>query len=154
MKMRFGEFKGKLVDDVPIKYLVWMLSRDNLRFKYWPEMKEALRILRTRGFDNILADLRVDTPPPVRRLTTEEVDKRKVEKAEKLRQLEQRRAEEKERRRAERRAARMKEEMEMQAAFIRSRRGEPPPTVIVDASLYVAQARQQLVDQNDVSDLI
>ncbi len=63
-------------------------------------------------------------------------------------------ADDREARRAERRAARMKEEIEMQAALIRTRRGEPPPGTIIDASYYAWQARPKPADLNDVSDLL
>lgn len=151
MKMPMGQFKGQPIEAMTTQYLCWLVTQDNIRFKYWPAVKEALRLLRTRDLDAILADLRVDTPPPDRRQTPEQIEKRKTEKAEKLRALEQRRAEEKERRRAERRAARMKEEMAMQAAFIRARQGKAPPGTIIDASYY---PREKPADPNDVSDLL
>lgn len=154
MKMPMGQFKGQPIEAMTTQYLCWLVTQDNIRFKYWPAVKEALRLLRTRDLDAILADLRVDTPPPDRRPTPEQIEKRKTEKAEKLRELEKRRAEERERRRAERRAARMKEEIEMQAALIRTRRGEPLPGTIIDASYYARQARPKPADPNDVSDLL
>lgn len=151
MRMRFGEFKGKPVAEVPIKYLVWMLSMDSMRFKYWPECKEALGIIRARGLDNILAELRVDTPPPSRKPTPEQIAQRQAEKAEKLRQLEQRRAEERARRKAANRAARVQAEMEMDAALLRRRRGETAPGGIIDASQFVTRPRQTA---EDISDLL
>lgn len=154
MKMPMGKFKGQPVEAMATQYLAWLLTQDNIRFKYWPAIKEALRVLRARDLDTALAELRVDAPPPDRRPTPEQIEKRKAEKAEKLRALEQRRAEERERRRAERRAARMKQEMERQAAFVRARRDLAPPGVLMDASYYVRQARFATTNPNDVSDLL
>lgn len=154
MKMPLGKFKGQPVEAMTTQYLCWLVTQDNIRFKHWPLIKEALRVLRSRDFDGILGELNVATPPPDRRPTPEQIEKRKAEKAEKLRELEKRRDEERERRRAERRAARMKEEIEMQAALIRTRRGEPPPGTIIDASYYARQARPKPADPNDVSDLL
>lgn len=155
MKMPLGKFKGQPVDAMTTQYLCWLVTQDNIRFKHWPLIKEALRVLRTRGLDHILADLQVAAPPPSRKPTPEQLAQRGAEKAEKLRQLEQRRADERERRRAEYQARRAKEEMELRVALIRTRQGEPPPGVVIDASYYVRQARQKkLTDPNDVSDLI
>lgn len=154
MKMPLGKFKGQPVEAMTTQYLCWLVTQDNIRFKHWPLIKEALRVLRSRDFDGILGELNVATQPPDRRPTPEQIEKRKAEKAKKLGELEKRRAEERERRRAERRAARMKEEIEMQAALIRTRRGEPPPGTIIDASYYARQARPKPADPNDVSDLL
>lgn len=150
MKMPIGKFKGQSVEAMTTQYLCWLVTQDNIRFKQWPLIKEALRVLRSRDFDGILGELKTTGLPPDRRPTPE---KRKAEKAEKLRELEQRRAEEKAQRQAERRAARIKEELAMSAAFLRARQGEPPG--VLDASYYVRQARQQKpADPNDVSDLL
>ncbi len=154
MKMPMGRFKGQPIEAMSTQYLAWLVTQDNIRFKYWPAVKEALRVLRTRDLDAILADLRVDTPPPDRRPTPEQIEKRKAEKAEKLRELEKRRAEERERRRAERRAARERAELEMHAALLRRRLGKPEPGTIIDASYYARQARPKPADPNDVSDLL
>lgn len=151
--MTVGRFKGQPVDSLPSQYLAWLVTRDHIRFKHWPLVKEALRVLRSRDLDAILNELKVEKLGD-HRPTPEQIAKREVEKAEKLQALEVRRAEEKARRRAERRAARMKEELEMQAAFIRTRRGEPPPGTIIDASYYARQARQKADDPDDISDLI
>lgn len=152
MKMPIGKFKGQPVESMTTQYLCWLVTQDNIRFKHWPLIKEALRVLRSRDFDGILGELNITTRPPDRHPTPAQIEKRKAEKAEKLRELEQRRAEEKERRRAERRATRMKEEIEMQAAFIRARQGKPPAGM-PDASYYVRQT-QKPADPNDVSDLL
>lgn len=159
MKMPMGVYEGRAVESLPTKYLAWLVTQDAIRFKRWPLAKEALRVLRDRfqDLETLEADLKVENAPPEYWKTAkgrEQIEKRKAEKAEKLRALEQRRAEERERRRAERRAARIKAELEMQAAFVRSRRGEPPPDTIIDASYYARQARQKPADPNDVSDLL
>ncbi len=151
MKMPMGQFKGQPIEAMSTQYLAWLVTQDNIRFKYWPAVKEALRVLRTRDLDAILADLRVDTPPPDRRPTPEQIEKRKAEKAEKLRELEKRRAEERERRRAERRAARERAELEMHAALLRRRLGKPEPGVVIDASQFVPKPRQPA---DDISDLL
>lgn len=156
MKMPMGKFKGQPVVDMSTTYLVWLVSNDHIRFKRWPLIQEALRILRGR-FDNldaIVAELKVESPPPAYWKTPEQIEQRNAEKAEKLRQLEAQRAEEKRKRREEFRARR---EMASAAAFLQQRLGkpsEPPPGVIVDASYYVAKARQKPADPNDVSDLL
>lgn len=156
MRMPMGKFKGQPVEAMTTQYLAWLVTQDNIRFKYWSLVREALRILRGRfeSMDDLMAEMQVSAAPQDRRPTPEQVENRKAEKAEKLRQLEARRSEEKARRRAERRAAREAEEMAMSAAFIRSRRGEPLPGQILDASHYVRLARQQQTDPNDISDLL
>lgn len=142
--------------DMSTTYLVWLVSNDHIRFKRWPLIQEALRILRGR-FDNldaVVAELKVESQPPAFWKTSEHIEQRKLEKAEKLRQLEARRAEEKRKRREEFRARR---EMQSHAAFIRQRLGkprEPSPEVLVDASEFVRQAKRNQTDPNDVSDLL
>lgn len=130
-----------------------MVTRDNLRFKYWHQIKEVLRVLRTRDLAAILDDLRVDTPPPSHKPTKADYAKTATERARKLRELEERRVVEREQRKAKYQAARQKEEIEMQAAQLRRRLGKPEPGVIIDASLFVTRTRQP-VDPNDVSDLL
>ena len=151
MKMPLGKFKGQPVEAMTTQYLCWLVTQDNIRFKHWPLIKEALRVLRSRDFDGILGELNVATPPPDRRPTPEQIEKRKAEKAEKLRELEKRRAEEREHRRAERRAAREQAELEMHAALLRRRLGKPEPGVIIDASQFVPRTRQPA---DDISDLL
>jgi len=156
MKMPMGKFKGQPVADMSTTYLVWLVSNDHIRFKRWPLIQEALRILRGR-FDNldaIVAELKVESPPPAYWKTPEQIAQREAEKAEKLRLVEERRAEEKRKRREEFRARR---EMQSHAAFLRQRLGkpsEPAAGVVIDASYYVAKARQEQADPNDVSDLL
>lgn len=156
MKMPMGKFKGQPVADMTTTYLVWLVSNDHIRFKRWPLIQEALRVLRGR-FDNldaIVAELKVESPPPAYWKTPEQIEQRNAEKAEKLRQLEERRAEEKRKRREEYRARR---DMGNAAAFLQERlgkRSEPAASVLIDASYYVAKARQEQADPNDVSDLL
>jgi hypothetical protein len=156
MKMPMGKFKGQPIEAMTTQYLAWLVTQDNIRFKYWPAVKEALRVLRSRfeRMDDLMAELQVNAPPQDRRPTPEQIEKRKVEKAEKLRQLEQRRAEERERLRAERLATRMREEIEMQAAIIHAWKNGAPPGVVIDASYYARRSIPSQVDPNDISDLL
>ena len=49
MKTPVGKFKGQAVDSLPSQYLAWLVTRDHIRFKHWPLIKEALRVLRSRA---------------------------------------------------------------------------------------------------------
>ena len=144
MKMPIGIYKGQDVAALPTKYLAWLVSQDAIRFKRWPLMKEALRVLRKRfeSFEALEAELKVDTPPPEYWKTAKRTDQKKAEQAEKLRALEKRRAEE-----------------------VGRPRFQVIPGTITDASYYARQARVQALqaelaarqkpaDPNDVSDLI
>ncbi|NMF99556.1 hypothetical protein GPA27_19445 [Aromatoleum toluolicum] len=163
MLMPMGKFKGQPVEAMTTAYLHWLVCNDAIRFKRWPLVEEALRILRSRfeDFDALLAGLKVDRPPPRRWDTPERTEQRAKEKAEKLHQLEERRAEERKRRREERSAQRILMQMQAQAEVIRQRReaslppsSEPPPGVWRDASYFVRQSREAAVDPNDASDLV
>ena len=144
MKMPIGCYKGQDVAALPTKYLAWLISQDAIRFKRWPLMKEALRVLRKRfeSFEALEAELQVDTPPPEYWKTAKRAGQKKAEQAEKLRALEERRATEHQQRRA----------------TIPGETLTPPteaPAGVLDASYYVRQARQQKpADPNDVSDLL
>lgn len=146
MKMPIGCYKGQDVAALPTKYLAWLVSQDAIRFKRWPLMKEALRVLRKRfeSFEALEAELKVDTPPPEYWKTAKRAGQKKAEQAEKLRALEERRAAEHQQRR--------------QAIKARRESLVPPaetPAGVLDASYYVRQARQQKpADPNDVSDLL
>ncbi|MHB1430180.1 MAG: hypothetical protein ACYC5U_11740 [Rhodocyclaceae bacterium] len=146
MKMPIGCYKGQDVGALPTKYLAWLVSQDAIRFKRWPLVKEALRVLRKRfeSVETLEAELQVDTPPPEYWKTAKRAGQKKAEQAEKLRALEERRATEHQQRR--------------QAIKARRETQAPPaeaPAGVLDASYYVRQARQQKpADPNDVSDLL
>ena len=147
MKMPIGCYKGQDVAALPTKYLAWLVSQDAIRFKRWPLMKEALRVLRKRfeSFEALEAELQVDTPPPEYWKTGKRSDQKKAEQAEKLRTLEKRRAAEQQQRRQANQARRVVLEVPPTEA----------PAGVLDASYYVRQARQQKpADPNDVSDLL
>lgn len=159
MKMPMGKFKGQPVEAMTTQYLVWLVTRDNIRFKYWALVKEALSILRSRDLGAMLDELKVDSLPDNRK-TPEQIAERQKEKAEKLRQLEERRTAERLRRREEWRAQRDRADMQHMAEKLRQRIAQnraastaPPTGVIVDASHFVQQARQRPIN-TDVSDLI
>lgn len=108
MKMPFGSHKGDNIETLSTAYIAWLLSQDAIRFKYPAVMKALCTVLRARftDFDEIVAELQVDTPPPERWKTKQHAAQRKAERAEKLRELErrrERRAEDLARRFAERR---------------------------------------------------
>lgn len=146
MKMPIGCYKGQDVAVLPTKYLAWLISQDAIRFKRWPLVKEAMRVLRVRfdSFDVLVAELQVDAPPPEYWKTAKRAGQKKAEQAEKLHALEERRA----------------AEHQQSRQAIKARRETPAPPVeapagVLDASYYVRQARQQKpADPNDVSDLL
>ncbi|HNQ56823.1 MAG TPA: DUF3820 family protein [Candidatus Desulfobacillus denitrificans] len=147
MKMPIGCYKGQDVAALPTKYLAWLISQDAIRFKRWPLVKEAMRVLRARfdSFEVLVAELQVDTPPPEYWKTAKRAGQKKAEQAEKLRALEERRAEEHQQRRQTIKARRVVLEVPPAEA----------PAGVLDASYYVRQARQQKpADPNDVSDLL
>ena len=146
MKMPIGCYKGQSVASLPTKYLAWLISQDAIRFKRWPLVKEAMRVLRARfeSFEVLVAELQVETPPPEYWKTAKRAGQKKAEQAEKLRALEERRAAEHQQHRQGIRARR-----ETQATPAEA------PAGVLDASYYVRQARQQKpADPNDVSDLL
>ncbi|MHB0973146.1 MAG: hypothetical protein ACYC0P_02745 [Thiobacillus sp.] len=142
MKMPMGAHKGQPVEAMSTAYLLWVISNDHIRFKRWPLIQEALRVLRGRfeNFETLLAELEVKAPPPAYWKTKEQIEARAKARAEKLRQLEERRAAEREQRRQELRA--------------RFKQREAEQTQIIDASYYVRAARQRPADPGDVSDLV
>lgn len=164
MLMPMGKFEGQPVESMSTTYLMWLVSNDALRFKRWPLIEEALRVLRGRfeSFDGLLADLRVDTQPPAHWKTPERTAEQKEAKAEKLRQLEQRRQEERLARREAWRIARDQADMQRIAAQVRQRFGratppgstEQPADGLPDAAHFVRQARLERKADTDVSDLI
>lgn len=152
MKVPVGKFKGQAVDSLPSQYLAWLVTRDHIRFKHWPLVKEALRVLRSRDFDGILDELMVRALPD-RRPTSEQLAKRQDEKAEKLRALEDRRERERQQRREERR--------------VRFQQQQAERSQVLDAGEYVRRERAQALqaeiarretrpaaDPNDISDLL
>lgn len=102
MLMPFGAFKGQPVANMRTTYLVWLISRDSIRFKRWPFVLEVLNVLRSRfaDFDTLAAELQVNAPPPD--YWKAKKPDRTAEKAEKLRILEEQRREAKHKRREER----------------------------------------------------
>ena len=99
MLMPMGKFKGQPVHDMSTAFLLWLVSNDNIRFVRWDLIHEVLGVLRLRfdNFDTLLAELKVDSPPPAywkKTPTLEQIKQRNKEKAEKLHQLEANRAEE------------------------------------------------------------
>lgn len=99
MKMPIGKYKGQPVKSLTTAYLAWLVSQDHIRFKRWPLIKEALRVLRSR-FDNqdeLYAELQPDKPP-AEYWKAKPSAKRKKEQAEKLRILEEQRAEDRRKR--------------------------------------------------------
>lgn len=151
MKMPIGKFKGQPVESMTTQYLCWLVTQDNIRFKQWALIKEALRVLRSRDFGGMLGELKPSAPPPDRRPTPEQIEKRKVEKAEKLRALEERRERERLQRRAERRARFQQQQAERSqlldaGTFVRQERAK-----VLQAELL---RRQAATDPNDISDLL
>jgi uncharacterized protein (DUF3820 family) len=152
MKVPVGKFKGQAVDSLPSQYLAWLVTRDHIRFKHWPLVKEALRVLRSRDFDGLLDELMVRRLPD-HRPTPEQIVKRQGEKAEKLRALEERRERERQQRREERR--------------VRFQQQLAESSQLIDGGEYVRQERARALqaeiarrqsqpagDPNDVSDLL
>lgn len=152
MKVPVGKFKGQDVDSLPSQYLAWLVTRDHIRFKHWPLVKEALRVLRSRDLDTILGELKVERLAD-HRLTPEQIAKREAERDEKLRALEARREEERQRLRQERRARLLQQKAER--------------SQIIDAGVFMRQERaralqdeiarrqnQPAADPNDISDLL
>jgi uncharacterized protein (DUF3820 family) len=142
MRMPMGKFEGRPVADMSTTYLVWLISNDHIRFKRWPLIQEALRILRGRfnNLDAIVAELKVESQPPAFWKSPEQIERRKAEKAEKLRQVEERREAERQQLRAERRARFLQQRVERMQ--------------VIDASYYRRKTHEKQVDPNDVSDLL
>jgi uncharacterized coiled-coil protein SlyX len=94
MKMTIGKFAGQSVDAMSTPYLAWLVSQDNLRYKHWALIREALRVLARRfeNFDELVAELKVDAEPPAHWKSPGFEERRERERAEKLRLLEARRA--------------------------------------------------------------
>ena len=161
MLIPMGKFKGQPVESMTSAYLHWLVCNDAIRFKRWPLVKEALRVLRERlqNFDAALEELKVETPPPRRWGTPEEREAKAKERAEKLRKLEAERAEARRLRKEERARERMRVEVE----FLRERKerfetAKRARTVasggqVLDAAAFVRAARRP-ADPNDVSDLV
>lgn len=140
--MPIGKFKGRPIAEMETAYLAWLVTNDHIRFKHWQFVKAALAVMRSRfeNFDDLLAELKVESPPPRRWDTPERAAQKAQERAEKLRQLEARRAEEKATKRAARRAA-----------YVAMLEEERAKRQIVDAADFVRAARR---DQFDGSDLV
>lgn len=163
MLMPIGKFKGQPVADMEPAYLMWLVTNDDIRYRRWPLVKEALRVLRDQlgnDFGGVLASLEVKEPPPKRWQTPEREAARTAQKAEKLRLVVEARAA----KRAANRAAflaRQPQTMAAQAQALRKQLGKPSPSlapppadVWPDAAWHVRQARQQRPDPNDISDLL
>ncbi|HEX7650606.1 MAG TPA: hypothetical protein VF450_24625 [Noviherbaspirillum sp.] len=155
MKIPIGKHKGQAVDSMSTAYLAWLVTRDNIRFKYWALVKEALRVLRTRfnDFDALVAELEVKEPPPAYWKTPERIEQQKRERAEKLRLLEERR----------KRAAVAQQQPERQSHRQTTIPAQAPFSgQIIDAGRYLRMQalraeqlkRQQRTDPDDVSDLV
>jgi hypothetical protein len=163
MNMPMGKFTGQPVADMTTVYLCWLVTNDHIRFKRWPLIQEALRVLRSR-FDNldaIFAELKTEAPPPQYWKTPEQVAQRKAEKAEKLRQLEELRTAERQQRREDARVKRLQAQMAEQADMLRrvreryvERPEQAPFGQMLDGAAYVRQARQRVSVPDDGSDLI
>lgn len=84
MEMPIGCHRGQPVAALPTKYLAWLVSQDAIRFKRWPLVQEALRVLRSRfeNFDAMEAELRVDIPPPEYWKTAKRAGRKNAERAE------------------------------------------------------------------------
>lgn len=132
--MPMGTHKGKPVDTLATQYLAWLITQDHIRFKHPPLIREVLRVLRSRDLGEMLDELRVDSPPPDRRPTPEQVKELKAVRARKLAELEARRAAEREERREQRQAKRAQEQMRATADFIRARlaANRPAPDDVSD----------------------
>lgn len=150
MQMPMGKFSGQPVEAMSTTYLMWVLANDHIRFSRRPLVEEALRVLRGRfeRFDDLLAELKVDAPPPPRWRTAEREAARSEARAAKLAALE-------ECRQAQRK--RMADELRERVA--RNRLGkpqhlEPAPGAWRDASCFVREARLKGKQGDDVSDLV
>lgn len=163
MLMPMGKFKGQPVEAMTTAYLHWLVCNDAIRFKRWPLVKEALRVLRGRfeDFDALLAGLKVDRPPPRRWDTPERAEQRATEKAEKLRKLEAERVEARRLRKEQRARDRLIAETEFLRARVEASRARKAEALarsqangqIVDAAEFVRAARRKQ-DPNDASDLV
>jgi hypothetical protein len=168
MLMPLGKFKGRPVADMEPAYLMWLVTNDDIRYRRWPLVKEAMRVLRDQlgnDFGGVLARLEVKEPPPKRWQTPERDAAKALEKAAKLQAVEQARAAKKAANRAAFLATRP-QTMAAQADALRKVLGKPAPPaqpeahagpsgVHLDAAQFVRQARQQrAADPNDVTDLL
>lgn len=143
--MPIGKFKGRPIAEMETAYLAWLVTNDDIRFKHWPFVQAALAVMRSRfeNFNDLLDELKVESPPPRRWDTPERAAQKARGRTEKLRQLEARRAEEKAAKRLARLAAR--------AAVVEE---EKAKRQFVDAAVFVRAARQLPAAPNDVSDLL
>lgn len=162
MKMPMGKFKGQPVDAMTTAYLHWLVCNDAIRFKRWPLVKEALRVLRDRlrdDFDGALAELKVEAEPPKRWLTPEQAEQRAKEKAEKLKKLEAERAEARRLRKEQRALDRVRAEAEFLRERVEANRARKAEGLarsqvngqIVDAFEFV---RRKAAGPADGSDLV
>lgn len=96
MEMSFGQYKGQPLATVPAHYLLWLVSREAIRYNRWPLIEDVLRELRSRfvQWDALAAELHVTEQPPAYWKTPKRAAQKAAERAEKLRQLEARRRQE------------------------------------------------------------
>jgi uncharacterized protein (DUF3820 family) len=93
MEMPFGKFKGQPLAGIPADYLVWLVSRADIRHNHWPLIEGGiLAELRRRleQWDDLVADLRVAELPEYWK-TPKRAAQQAADRREKLRQLEERR---------------------------------------------------------------
>ncbi len=146
MKVPVGKFKGQAVDSLPSQYLAWLVTRDHIRFKHWPLVKEALRVLRSRDFDGLLDELMVRALPD-HRPTPEQIARRQAEKAEKLLALEERRKQERQQMRFQQQPAERSQVLDA-GESLRQERARALQAEIARRQSQVA------ADSNDISDLV
>jgi len=144
MKMNFGKYAGQPVANMRTTYLFWLISNDNIRYKQWPTVEAALRVLRERfgNLDAIVAELQTKEPPPQYWKAKKQIAERK---AEKLRKLEVERS----------------EKAMMQAIESARRRSEWARAVAAEEQARQQQHRQrveairaEIAQRYDVSDLL
>ena len=91
--MTIGKFKGRLLAEMTTPYLMWLVSNDHIRHNRWLLVLGILAELRRRfdNYDNLLDELAIQSVPEYWK-TPEQKAQRILEKAEKLKTLEQRRS--------------------------------------------------------------
>jgi hypothetical protein len=131
MKMPMGKFIGQPVEKMTTGYLAWLVCNDAIRFKRWPLVVEALRVLRTRfaHFEDLLAELQVKEAPPEHWKTAKRKAERQAEKRAKLIDLE-----------ARREVKRKAQRDQLRAMCVERLRGPTPPPAL-DAHAFVRQMR-------------
>ena len=133
MEMPMGVFRGRQVETMTTAYLLWLTSRDAIRYARWPLVEEALRVLRDRfrNLDAVLTELKMAGPPPARWRTPEQEAQRADVRIKKLRRLEEQRAEEKKLK---------NEQFRQHLAQLQEER--LARSQLVDAAVFVREARE------------